>query len=77
MRRSKNTHDFFSWVGDQAVANRLKEIWPNIVKVISYWESLPKSRRPSSQSYDNVIKGVKDDWIVAKLSFFSFLAGTL
>ena len=38
---------------------------------------LPKSCRPSSKSYDNVVKGVKDDLIVAKLSFFSFLAGTL
>ena len=31
----------FKWVEDQAVANRLKEIWPNIVKVINYSELLP------------------------------------
>ena len=65
------------WVEDLAVANRLKEIWPNIAKAINYWELLPKSCRPSSKSYDNVVKGVKDDLIVAKLSFFSFLASTL
>ena len=59
----------FRLVEYQAVANQSKEIWPNIVKVIHYCESLPESCRPSSKSYDNVVKGVKDDLIIAKLSF--------
>ena len=46
----------FKWVEDQAVASPLKEIRPNTVKVINHWESLPKLRRSSSKSYNNVVK---------------------
>ena len=62
---------------DQAVANQLKEIWPHITKMVRHWESLPKSRRPNSKSYDVTVKGAKDELTVAKLSFFSFIAGLL
>ena len=68
-------HSFhFRWVEDQAVADQLKEIWPHITKVVRHWESLPKSRRPNSKSYDVTVKGAKDELTVAKLSFFSFIA---
>ena len=67
----------FRWVEDQAVADRLKKIWPHIIKMVTHWESLPKSSRPNSKSYDAVVKGVKDELTFAKLSFFSFIAGLL
>ena len=38
----------------------------------NYWESPPKSRRPSSKSCDNVIKGVKDDLIVVNYHSSAF-----
>ena len=45
--------------------------------MVTHWESLPKSSRPNSKSYDPVVKGVKDELTFAKLSFFSFIAGLL
>ena len=59
---------------DKKVADRLLEIWPNIVKIVDFWQSLPKSKRPSSKSFENVLKAVKDPLTTVKLSFFSFLA---
>ena len=67
----------FRWVEDQAVADRLKKIWPHIIKMVTHWESIPKSSRLNSKSYDAVVKGVKDELTFAKLSFFSFIAGLL
>ena len=73
-----NKHLFhFRWLEDQAVTDRLKEIWPHITKVVRHWESLPKSRRPNSKSYDVAVKGAKDGLTVTKLSFFDFIAGLL
>ena len=59
------------------VASRLKEIWPNIKKIVGYWEKLPASKRPSSKSYLAVKKGVEDELLVAKLSSFSYIASLL
>ena len=55
------------WVEDQQVASRLKEVWPNIKKIVGYWEKLPASKRPSSKSYSAVKKGVEDELLVASL----------
>ena len=46
-------------------------------RLVNYWELLPTSRRPSSKSYDDVVKGVKDDLIVAKIQFFRILSKSL
>ena len=59
------------------MASRLKEIWPNIKKIVGYWEKLPASTRPSSKSYLAVKKGVEDELLLAKLSFFSYIASLL
>ena len=61
-------------VEDQVVADRLKEIWPHTIKVVRQWESLLKSRRLNSMSYDVAVREAKDKLTVAKLSFFSFIA---
>ena len=61
-------------VEDQVVADRLKEIWPHTTKVVRHWESLLKSRRLNSMSYDVAVREAKDKLTVAKLSFFSFIA---
>ena len=45
---------FFSWFEDKIVADRLLLIWENIVPVVKHWEAKPKSKRPSSRSYENL-----------------------
>ena len=65
----------FRWIEDKPVAERLIEIWPNIVKVVESWEKMTKSKRPSCKSYLSVVEAVKDPLMVAKLQFFSFFAG--
>ena len=67
----------FRWVEDKVVAERLIEIWDNIVKIVKFWEGLPKSKRPAYKSYASVKSAVEDLLTPAKLKFFSFLAGFL
>ena len=65
----------FRWVEDKKVSNRIIEIWPSIVKIVNHWSKLAPSKQPKCKSYE-VLKGaVKDPLVVAKLNFFSFLAG--
>ena len=67
----------FRWVEDKKVSDRIIEIWPSIVKIVNHWSKLAPSKQPKCKSYE-VLKGaVKDPLIVAKLNFFSFLAGHL
>ena len=61
------------WIEDRAVADRLIELWDNITKIIAYWEKLPKSKQPSSKSFFNVCKAVKDPLTVSKLQYFSYV----
>ena len=65
------------WVEDKIVADRLNDIWPNIVKIIKYWNSLPKSKQPKCKSFETLQKSITDDLIPAKLSFFSYIASLL
>ena len=57
------------------VACRLLAVWPNIEKIVKFWERLPKSKRPASKSYLNVVDAVNDHFITAKLAFFNYLSG--
>ena len=67
----------FRWVEDKKVSDRIIEIWPSIVKIVNHWPKLAPSKQPKCKSYE-VLKGVvKDPLVVAKLNFFSFLAGHL
>ena len=53
---------FFRWVEDKPVADRLVGLWPNVAKIVRYWESLlGKSKRPSSKSYSNVLSAFTDN----------------
>ena len=65
----------FRWVENKRVATRLIDIWENIKKVYAFWESMPKSKRPSSKSYFNVQESLDDELIIAKLQFFVYVAG--
>ena len=59
------------------MAKRLIEIWPNIKRQVKFWQSLPKSKRTSSKSYEIVVEAVADPLVVAKLHFFSYAASLL
>ena len=63
------------WVEDQIVADRLLSIWDNVVKVIRFWVKKPKSKQPKCKSYINVQKACNDLFTVARLNFFSYVAG--
>ena len=64
---------FFRWVEDKPVAERLVDLWPNVAKIVRYWESLPKSKGPSSKSYSNVLSAVIDNLTPEKLHFLAML----
>ena len=42
--------------------------------MVKFWEKLPKSKRPSSKSYEVILASVEDPFTTAKLAFFSFLS---
>ena len=65
----------FRWVENKRVVTRLIDIWENIKKVYVFWESMPKSKRPSSKSSFNVQESLDDELIIAKLQFFVYVAG--
>ena len=48
-----------------------------MIKPFDFWNTLAKSKRPDSKSFHNVKKEIDDPLTVARLCFFSFLAGLL
>ena len=63
------------WAEDQKVSERIVEIWPSVIKIMNHWMSLLPSKQPK-KSY--VVKGaIEKLFTVAKLKFFSFIAGCL
>ena len=36
-----------SWVENKLVAERMMEVWPNLIKLINFWASLLKSKQPT------------------------------
>ena len=65
------------WIEDKPVAERLIDVWRNILKIFDFWEGLVKSKQPKSKSYDNVKAHINDKLIVAKLHFFAYVAGIM
>ena len=62
------------WVESKSVADRAITIWPNVEKLVTFWEQLPKSKRPKSKSYESIKAAAHDVLTVAKLEFFSYVA---
>ena len=58
---------------DAVVVDRLIEIWDSIIKIVRYWEKVPKSKQPASKSFLKVQEAVNDTFAVAKFQFFSFV----
>ena len=65
------------WIEDRPVADRLLEIWPEIVKVVNYWNSLPKSKQPTCKTFITLVNAVNDLLTPLKVSFFSYFASLL
>ena len=51
-------------------------VWRPTSGIVGYWEKLPASKRPSSNSY-LAVKGVEDELLVVKLPFFKYIASLL
>ena len=49
-----------------------RRVWPNIIKIINFWRSLPKRKHPPSKSFENLKIVVEDVLTPVKLSFFSY-----
>ena len=56
------------------MADRLIQIWPQIISITNFWNSLLRSKQPP---YLNVKKSCADPLSLAKLNFFSFFASML
>ena len=62
------------WVENKRVAERLIDIWPNVVVVVKFWSGFCKSKQPKCKSFENVKQAMEEDpFIVAELKFFSFI----
>ena len=35
------------WVENKLIAEHMIEVWPNLIKLIKFWTSLPKSKQPT------------------------------
>ena len=57
------------WIEDQKVALGAIEIWDNVCQICRFWKSLPKSKRPSSKSYQTVLLATKDPLTLSKFHF--------
>ena len=66
------------WIEDEGVAEVAITVWPGMVKFISYYEQLCKSKRPAkNKSYDLLVEAVKDKLVPAKFQFFKDVASIL
>jgi len=53
------------------------KLWPNIVKLVKYWQGLAKSYRPKNGSYETLVKHHLDKYVPLKMQFFQDIASTL
>ena len=61
------------WVEDTVAADRVIGTWDSIIKIVRYWEKLPKSKQSTSKSFLKVQEAVNDKFAVAKFQFLSFV----
>jgi hypothetical protein len=65
------------WVESKSVADRAVVIWPDIAKLVLFWEKLSKSKQPKSKSFISVQDAVHNPLTIAQFQFFSYIAGLL
>ena len=57
------------WIEDEKGAIKAFDTWENICQWGNFYQSLPKSRQTSSESYITVLSATKDPVILAKMFF--------
>lgn len=60
------------WVEDVVVSERAVDIWPFIIKFVELYKDKPRSET-ASKSFQLIKEACKDNLVVAKLNFFSFV----
>ena len=60
---------------NKLVAERIIEVWPDLIKLKNFRTSLPKSKKSACKSYENVCDAVQVPFMISKLMFFSFVCG--
>ena len=65
------------WLEDASVDEKAIDVSDNVVKMFTFWRSLPESKHPKCKSYGDVKNAVKDNMISAKFHFFSIVANIL
>ena len=65
------------WIENEAAAQRAIDLWENMHKLVTYWESVENSKQFTSRSFFRLQKAFKDKVVIAKLHFFCFVAMTL
>ena len=63
-----------SWIENKMVAIRLNKIWDDLDKLHTFWDSLPKSKRPYSKSYYTLKAALDGKLIPGKIHFFEHIA---
>ena len=66
-------------VKNKLVAERAIEVWDDIVTIVKFWMSLPKSKQPSSdnKSYTRLKDPITDPLIKTKFKCFAAVAKSL
>ena len=65
------------WVEDEDVSSKAIKRWPNIIKIVGYWEGLCKSKRPQNRSYERLVTHYNQKVIPVRLQFFKDIASQL
>ena len=63
------------WVDDRPVTDHAIEVWLSIVKCMTYWEKMSRSRRPQIKSYKRLVDCYPDSLVPAELHFFLLVGG--
>ena len=71
------------WIENEVVLRRAQVVWLKLVKVVRYWQSLPKSKQPgqgktdSNKSYQRLPSSCSDALVHLNLAFFEEVAKKL
>ena len=65
------------WEEDEDVSSKSIKLWPNIIKIVGYWEGLCQSKRPQNRSYERLVTHYNQKVIPVRLQFFKDTASQL
>ena len=71
------------WIENEVVTRRAQVVWPRLVEVVIYWQSLPKSKQQGqdkpdgNKSYQSLANSCSNALILLRLAFFEEIAKKL